>query len=370
MTFLSVIILLFIFIIFFNSLINILLWNPLEKSPIQDTNLSILIPARNEEANIEKCLNSIDTSNNLIKEIIVLDDDSNDNTWEILKNMSSSIDKLNLIKGKKKPEGWSGKSFACYQLSKCASSDWILFIDADTELENGGIDKIIGYAQRNNYSMVSAWPKIEMKGISEKILMPLLNFLVFSSFPAIYSLKSKISSLGLAHGACILFNKESYDSLGGHNLVKDSLFEDTELAKKWRLNDEMSVCVNGINIIKVRMYDSFKNIWLGFEKNSYPAFKNNFYFFIFHIFNFIFFSLPIFFIPLHILKINENIFLFISGLLILLLRIGFSLKFNHPAWTSIFHLFSEIIFLLISLSSFMKYNFLGGIKWKSRKYGK
>jgi chlorobactene glucosyltransferase len=329
-----------------------------------------LIPARNEEANIEKCINSIDISNTLIKEIIVLDDDSKDNTWEILKKMSSSKIKLSAVKGKKKPEGWSGKSFACYQLSKYASSDWILFIDADTELEKGGADKIIGYAQKNNYSMVSAWPKIEMKSAPEKVLMPLLNFLVFSSFPTTYSLKSKISSLGLAHGACILFNKKTYEFLGGHKLVKDSLFEDTELAKKWRLKDEMSVCINGVNIIRVRMYDSFKNIWLGFEKNSYPAFKNNFYFFIFHIFNFIFFSLPIIFIPLHILKINENIYLFLSGLLIQLLRLGFSLKFKHPLWSSIFHLFSEIIFLLISLSSFIKYNFLGGIKWKSRKYGR
>ena len=370
MTYLSIFILLFILIIFINSIINILFWRPLKKIPIKDTNLSILIPARNEEANIEKCINSIDISNALIKEIIVLDDDSKDNTWEILKKMSSSIIKLNVIKGKKKPEGWSGKSFACYQLSKYASSDWILFIDADTELEKDGIDKIIGYAQRNNYSMVSAWPKIEMKGISEKVLMPLLNFLVFSSFPTMYSLKSKISSLGLAHGACILFNKKIYEFLDGHKLVKASLFEDTELAKKWRLKGEVSVCINGMNIIRVRMYDSFKNIWLGFEKNSYPAFKNSFYFFNFHFFNFIFFSLPIFFIPLHILKINENIFLFISGLLILLLRIGFSLKFKHPVWTSIFHLFSEIIFLCISLSSFIKYNFFGGIKWKSRKYGK
>ena len=370
MTYFSIFILLFIMIIFTNSLVNILLWKPIKKNPIQATNLSILIPARNEEANIEKCINSIDFSNALIKEVIVLDDGSKDNTWEILKKMSSSVVKLNVVKGKKKPEGWSGKSFACYQLSKYASSDWMLFIDADTELEKDGIDKIIGYAQNNNYSMVSAWPKIEMKGISEKILMPLLNFLVFSSFPTIYSLKSRISSLGLAHGACILFQKKTYEFLGGHKLVKDSLFEDTELAKKWRSGGEVSVCINGINIIKVRMYDSFKNIWLGFEKNSYPAFKNNFYFFTFHIFNFIFFSLPIVFLPLHILKINENTFLFISGLLILLLRIGFSLKFKHPVWASIFHLFSEIIFLLISLSSFIKYNFLGGIKWKSRKYGR
>ena len=138
MTYFSIFILLFIMIIFTNSLVNILLWKPIKKNPIQDTNLSILIPARNEEANIEKCINSIDLSNALIKEVIVLDDGSKDNTWEILKKMSSSMVKLNSIKGKKKPEGWSGKSFACYQLSKYASSDWMLFIDADTELEKDG----------------------------------------------------------------------------------------------------------------------------------------------------------------------------------------------------------------------------------------
>ena len=78
MTYFSIFILIFILVIFTNSLINILLWKPLKKNPIQDTNLSILIPARNEEANIEKCINSIDLSNVLIKEVIVLDDDSKD----------------------------------------------------------------------------------------------------------------------------------------------------------------------------------------------------------------------------------------------------------------------------------------------------
>ncbi len=370
MTYLSAFILIFIVLILLNSIVNILFWNQLSSYEITNESLSILIPARNEEENIEKCLASLNTSNNLIKEIIVLDDDSNDNTWKILNELRSKNSKLIIKKGSKKPENWSGKSYACYQLSKFASSKWILFIDADTELQDEGIEKILGYALKKKYSMVSAWPKIEMKGISEKILMPLLNFLVFSTFPTIYSRQSKISSLGLAHGACILFNKKIYDSLSGHNLVRNSLFEDTELAKKWRSNGEMSVCINGINIIKVRMYDSFRSIWLGFEKNSYPAFKNSAYFLIFHIFNFIFFSLPMIFIPLHILKFTENTFMFISGLILLLIRVIFSLKFNHPIWSSLFHFFAEFIFLLISISSFIKYNFLGGVKWKSRKYGR
>ena len=370
MTYLSVLILVFIVFILINSLFNILFWNKISSYEKTNEKLSILIPARNEEKNIKKCLASINISSDLIKEVIVLDDDSNDNTWKILNELKNKNSKLIIKKGGSKPENWSGKSYACYQLSKFASSKWILFIDADTELEDKGVEKIFWYALKKNYSMVSAWPKIEMKGISEKILMPLLNFLVFSTFPTIYSRQSKNSSLGLAHGACILFNKEIYDSFTGHNLVKNSLFEDTELAKKWRSSGEMSVCINGINIIKVRMYDSFRSIWLGFEKNSYPAFKNSAYFFIFHVLNFIFFSLPIIFIPLFMFRITENIYMFISGLIILFIRAGFSLKFNHPIWSILFHFFAEFIFLLISFSSFIKYNFLGGVKWKSRKYGR
>ena len=81
--------------------------------------------------------------------------------------------------------------------------------------------------------------------------MPLLNFIVFTTFPTIYAKKSNMPSLGLAHGACILFNKKIYEDISGHELVKDSLFEDTELAKKWRSNNQVSACINGLNIIKV-----------------------------------------------------------------------------------------------------------------------
>ena len=281
----------FLIIVLINSVINFIYWkNKKDNSEIKE-GLSILIPARNEEDSIEKCINSIDFDKNFIKEVLVFNDSSTDSTKNILEGLSKKYTKLKVINGTERPKGWSGKSFACFQLSKYAKSNLILFIDADTELNKDGIDSLVNFIINNKYTMVSAWPKIETKTIIEKILMPLLNFIVFTSFPAMLSKNSNRRSLGIAHGACIIFYKKIYDKLTGHNLVKDSLFEDTDLAKKWRDNGELSYCINGMNIIKVRMYDNFSKIWSGFEKNAYPAFKNNLYFFGFHIFNFIIFNL-------------------------------------------------------------------------------
>jgi len=366
----SVVIFSLLIIILINSIANFIFWKTENNNAEIKESLSILIPARNEENNIEKCIKSINFEKKFIHEVLVLNDSSTDSTEEILKKLSKKHAKLKVIKGKERPNGWTGKSFACFQLSKYAKSNLILFIDADTELEKNGPDKLVNFISKNEYSMVSAWPKIEMKSIIEKILMPLLNFVVFTSFPTLISKNSNRSSLGLAHGACIIFYKKTYDKLGGHNLVKSSLFEDTDLSKKWRKNGEKSYCINGINIIKVRMYDGFLKIWKGFEKNSYPSFKNNFIFLIFHIFNLLVFNLPIISIPLHLFGVINNSALFGGGVIIIAIRLIFSLKFKQPWWSFLFHSFAETIFLLISISSFVKYNFLGGIEWKDRKYGR
>jgi len=115
---------------------------------------------------------------------------------------------------------------------------------------------------------------------------------------------------------------------------------------------------------------NFLKIWKGFEKNSYPSFKNNFIFLIFHIFNLLVFNLPIISIPLHLFGVINNSALFGCGVIIIAIRLIFSLKFKQPWWSFLFHSFAETIFVLISISSFVKYNFLGGIEWKDRKYGR
>jgi hypothetical protein len=112
------------------------------------------------------------------------------------------------------------------------------------------------------------------RGFWEKALMPMLNFVVFTLFPAPLSLKRQDASLGLAHGACILARRDEYKKIGGHEAVRGEIFEDTSLARIWRARGERGICLDGQDIVHVRMYDSLRGIWNGFQKNFFPAFRH------------------------------------------------------------------------------------------------
>ena len=332
-------------------------------------NLSILIPARNEEKNIKNCIDSIISTNKNFNEILVYDDHSTDSTSEEIKKIIQTNRKVKLAKTHKLEKGWTGKSFACYQLAKQSSSEWILFIDADTIIKQE-LSQLIDYSKENKLTMVSAWPKIEMQSIVEKIFMPLLNFIVFTTCPMLISKKSNSDNLGLAHGACILFKKETYFKLGGHDLVKNDLFEDTRLARIFRQKGENTYCINGSKIISVKMYDSFKSIWNGFKKNYYPGFsKDSSFFFFQSIFIISYFIAPIIYTSSIILNFHENlsaILLSINFIPIILINIKF--KYN---FLSIFtHPFGILTMFILGISSWKNMKYGKGLDWKDRTYEK
>lgn len=355
---------------FANCFIVFLTWN-IVKSEINYSNekISILIPARNEESKIIKCISKCLNQSERIEEIIVYDDNSDDNTFSIVKELSNSNPIIKVIKGKILPQGWSGKNHACFELSKLAKSKWLLFIDADTELLPNSIPSLMKKTQ-DGFTFISAWPKIQMKSFSEKLMMPLLNFVVFTFYPTLINKFSNKSSLGLAHGACILVNKDIYKEIGGHSSVKEEIFEDTLLARKWRESGYRSICINGMNIIQVRMYESLSEIWKGFEKNAFLAFKNPLNFFLFQILHIFIFNLPVILIPLTLFLYEKLFLTLISGIIILLIRLLLSIKFKHPIWSIFLHPIPEIFFTLLSFSAWIKFSFGNGITWKNRTYKK
>ena len=331
--------------------------------------VSVLIPARNEEKNIGKCLNSPGLNDKCIYEILVYDDDSTDNTKKIVEKIIEKNGKLKLIKGSTKPQGWVGKTYACFELSKKSSSTFFLFLDSDNELNKNVIKILIHKSKSNNITLISAWPKLLLKSFPEKILMPMLNFLVFSTYPGILSSKVKSSSMGIAHGAMILCNADIYKKIVGHKIVKESLFEDTTLAKLWRANNEKTLLINGKNIVSTRMYNNTNEIWNGFSKNFYPAFNNDLKFFLFitfFLFSFVLF--PILIILLSSFKII-SIFLIFIVVAPLILRLIIDIKFSSTLFSAIFYPIPIIFMFLLGLNSrnqFLK----SGVEWKGRKYKK
>src|SRR5689334_3377181 len=210
---------------------NVLFWEKIgaADTPLKQT-ISILIPARNEEANLAACLDAALRQKDGVVEVLVYDDHSVDSTRQIILDYAIRDTRVRLVEPVPLPAGWCGKPFACYQLAQAARGDWLLFLDADARLEENAAARIVAEAQRRKLTFLSCWTGLEMMGFWEKTLMPMLNFVVLTIFPATLSDKRMDEIFGIAHGACILAHRQTYSQIGGHALVKNQLFEDVRLA--------------------------------------------------------------------------------------------------------------------------------------------
>ncbi len=350
------------------TLSNCLFWSKVRQTEIEYNKLvSVLIPARNEEDNLQDCVNSVLLQGKVVREILIYDDHSTDRTAEILSDLCLQNPDIHCLTVSPLPLGWCGKNFACAQLGEASTGGWVLFLDADARLIPNAINRMLNEAQNREVTFLSCWPRFEMIGLAEKLLMPMLNFIVFSFFPGVLSLMKEPKfranpGLGLAHGACMFFERNSYLEFGGHERVKDQIFEDTRIAQLWRTDQKPGVCLDGQDIISLRMYKTYREIWNGFQKNFYPAFKQDSSFWLFLLFHFVFFLLPF------LLTISFGYNLVISISLIYLIRFVLALRFNHSVISIIFHPVSQLFLLVLGLSSYFQCKSGRGVHWKGRAY--
>lgn len=330
--------------------------------------VSILIPARNEERNLEECIKSLFRQGNAVLEILIYDDYSEDRTAEIIAKLMDKYPQIAKVPNVPLPPEWCGKNFACSQLAKVAKGDWLLFIDADARLADNAVNRMLTEVEARNLTFLSCWPKFETVTWAEKILMPMLNFIVFSMYPAALAMLTHPKfihneGLGLAHGACMFFERASYFQFGGHARVKDQIFEDTRIAQLWRKSGMRGLCLDGQELVRLRMYSSGAEIWQGFQKNIYPAFKNQINFWVFIIYHFIINLLPF----LYLIIYQNTKFFFLTSL-ILAIRLLIAFRFRQSLLSVIFHPFAESILLLLGISSWWRCKSGKGVNWKGRTY--
>jgi glycosyltransferase involved in cell wall biosynthesis len=328
--------------------------NPTPASPL--SRLSVLIPARNEEENLPRCLEAV-LSQPGVEEVLVYDDHSVDGTAEVVQSFTRQDPRVRLIRPLPLPEGWCGKPFACHTLAGQAAHPWLLFLDADAVLPPGAASGILAEASRRAVTLLSCWPALAMHSFWEKLLMPMLNFVVLTLYPAPLALKRpQDASLGLAHGALMLARKDAYLRVGGHAAVREELFEDTALARLWRLRGERSLCLDGSRVVSTRMYAGFGEIWRGFQKNFYPAFHSQLSFWAF---------------------LGLHGFVFLGPFLtanwpaagcVLAMRLLLALRFGHPLWSVLFHPLAEGVLIALGLTSWWRYRHGSGVVWKGRRY--
>ncbi len=329
--------------------------------------LSILIPARDEELNLAACLDTtLGQEGAAVAEVLIYDDHSSDRTAEISRDYMRRDARVRLVAPSALPDGWSGKNFACSQLAAEARGAWLLFLDADARLHTAGAARMLAEADARKLTLLSAWPALAQQSFAEQLLMPLLNFVVFTLYPAPLALKRRDASLGLAHGACLMVEHATYLRLGGHGAVRDEIFEDVRLAQTWRAAGERSLCLDGQSVVSVRMYRTLAEIWRGFQKNFFPASRSEATSWAFIMLHLAVCWLPFWLWPF--VNGRASFMLIAVAACVLSMRLALALRFGHALWSVLLHPFGEMILIALGLSSWWRCRSGRGVEWKGRRY--
>lgn len=231
--------------------------------------VSVLIPMRNEERNIEELIHSLQTLSYSSFECILLDDQSSDQTRLLTERAIQNDPRFSLIEGQPLPEGWNGKVHGCHQLSQFAEGDLLLFIDADVRLAPDTIERTISTMAKHDAGMISGFPHYGDRSHLSQLLVTLQHFVVYAHLPTIIANKTKLPSFTAACGGFIAFTKEAYESIGGHASVHSSLLEDVHLARVTKKNGYKMLLVNISPFVTCYMYESIQEAIEGFTKNIF-----------------------------------------------------------------------------------------------------
>jgi chlorobactene glucosyltransferase len=247
--------------------------NRLVLQPKKLPRVSVLVPSRNEERNIARCVRSLLAQEYADFEVIVLDD-SEDRTPNILQSLAGDA-RLRVITGKPLPAGWMGKNWSCHQLAQTATGELFVFTDADTcHHPSMLLDAVTAlFAERSGF--LSAIPRQELHTWAERLVLPILPWSLHTFFPIGLARRLRLRALATAAGQFMLFRKEAYAAIDGHRSVRRSVLDDVSLAQRvvkiglpWSLMD-------GKARISVRMYRSPKEVWDGLSKNLFAVFGSN-----------------------------------------------------------------------------------------------
>ena len=216
--------------------------------------VSILIPARNEEERIGECIESVLRNSGTYIEILVLNDNSDDSTAEIVSRFSLDGHNVTLIEGSELPVGWIGKHWACHQLSQYARGDYLVFIDADTMLAPDTLQSSIQKAKRDNSDLLTLMPRREKKWVFEYLMYPFIDWAIFCWLPMSIAHRSRNSYLSATFGQFMMFKKTAYELIGGHQLIRNNRLDDFELGRNIKRNGLRWYLVDGSNMVKALPY--------------------------------------------------------------------------------------------------------------------
>lgn len=231
--------------------------------------VSVLIPARNEERCIERCVRSLATQDYPNIEILVLDDQSHDRTPEIVTTIAREHPSVRLLQGSPLPNGWVGKPWACQQLGREARGDLLLFVDADTWFAPEAIGRMVTAMRESGADVVSAIPWEETVTYGERLAIPTVHIAFLSPVPLDWIERHSNPDLAIAIGQFLGFTREIYERIDGHELVADRILDDLGIARVVKRHGGRILIVSAVESVGCRMYQSWDEVRRGFAKNAF-----------------------------------------------------------------------------------------------------
>ncbi|HVZ17858.1 MAG TPA: glycosyltransferase [Terriglobales bacterium] len=224
--------------------------------------VSVIVPARNEEACIADCLRSLQEQTGIDYEIIVVNDNSTDCTREIARSLGG----VKVIDAPPLPPGWAGKNHAVHVGAQAARGKWLLFTDADTIHRHHSLRHALREAEEYEVDLLSYSPKQEVHGLWERALMPVIFAELRRQYPP-REVSRADSPVAAANGQYLFIKREVYEAIGGHAAIRDSLLEDVEIARRLKKAGYRMRFRYGRDALKTRMYRTFPQMWEGWTKN-------------------------------------------------------------------------------------------------------
>jgi chlorobactene glucosyltransferase len=231
--------------------------------------VAIIVPARNEAANIGKCLAGLSAQRGLPAEssITIIDDESQDATQEIAREAASADPRISVIEAGPLPAGWLGKPHACWRGAYSVTADWLCFIDADVRAAPELVAAAVAAAEREGIDMLSLTPFQELGSFWERLIVP-AGLVLIACTKDLRRIDDPASSEVTANGQFILIRRAVYFAVGGHAAVRGEVCEDKALAARVKAAGYRFRLLGAEHLASTRMYRDLASLWEGFSKNA------------------------------------------------------------------------------------------------------
>jgi hypothetical protein len=230
--------------------------------------VSVLVPARNEEAAVGRLCRDVLASTGVDLELVILDDASDDGTATVVREIAAADPRVRLVAGQPLPAGWCGKQHACWQLARAARHDTWVFLDVDVAPSPDAIARAVAFLDASGAALGSGFPRQRTNCLLDWLLLPLIHFILLGFLPVARSRRDNAPGMAAGCGQFFVTRRADYERAGGHVVIRASLHDGVKLPRAYRRAGLKTDIFDATPIASCRMYERNGDVWRGLAKNA------------------------------------------------------------------------------------------------------